>query len=353
MPWLGTLITGCMPIPSFTVATATAPRRLTDAETGEVVGTAAFAAPWLGSSSSVTTLATPPASASWHVRFAVGWPSGSDPAAAGTGPPYGVLLATALTDRARQQAPHVREVLRRRGGGVPTGVAGGAQAAATGAAAVEIATATGLTVGGNDIALMSWRHGRIRRGLVLRRPRAGHDPPGMVARLELADGLEAGGVLVDGNAVFRSVVAAGAGFEAGRLAVARLTGGELEVEAATTVDGDLTADAVSVERLEVPEGAVSVSDGSTSSFRIITVQGNGSAGSASVQAARVRGSLEADSMSAGLVAAVDLETPILDMSGGGAGSGTRVTDRFWAHHLRLGGQLDVSDPGWCRGCLNE
>ncbi len=336
--------------PSYTVVAATAPRRLTDAEAGMVVGTAAFAAPWLGSLSPVTTLATPPASASWHVRFAVGWPSGSDPAAAGTGPPYGVLLATALTDRAREQAPHVREALRRRGGGVPTGVAGGAQVAATGATGVEIARATGLTVGGNDIALMSWRHGRILRGLALRRQRAGHGSPGMVARLELAAGLEAGRVLVDGDAAFGSVAAAGARLEANRLAADGLEGGELEIEAGTTVAGDLTAAGLAVERLEVPEGTVSVSDGSTSSVRIITVQGNASTGTASVQAARVRGSLRTDSMSVGLVTAVDLETPVLDLSGSG---GTRVTDRFWAHHLKLGGQLDVNDPGWCRGCLND
>ncbi len=334
--------------PALTRAVPTAPRRLTSAETALVVGSAAFASPWLRRSDAVTVDATPPASANWQVRFAVGWPSGQNPAAAGTGAPYGVVLATALNGTAEKQTLRVREALRRRGSGVPEGQVG---SVATGAAAVDIAQAAGLTVDSDDVIAFSWRHGRIRKEIALRRPRAGLAPPGMTTELELAGRARIDHLAVTGDVTLGSVVSPGASLEATRLATTELRSTALEVESDTTVAGTLTAATLDSERFESP--TVAVNNALSATFRLAAIQGNATGTAASVQAARVRQLLDVTRADVGLATGTDLETPILDLSAGGAGSQTRVTDRFYARHLRLTGSLVVSSPGSCHGCLND
>ena len=337
-------------VPAFTVAAPTAPRALTAAETARAVS-APFAAPWLLTSDAVSVAATAPASADWHVRFAVGWPSGSNPSAAGTGPPYGVVVALALTDRARRQSHLVKAALRRLGSGVPSAEPGATPPAA-GAAAVEIADAAGFTVDGDDVALLSWRHGRISPGIALRRPRAGFPPPGMATEFVIAGTLDADRLLVAGDARLEELDGPRADLEAGSAAVGevRVTAG-LEVEADITVGGDLTVGSLDAERFESPTSRVESTGAST--FRLAEVGGDGSAASASVQAARVVQLLDADTLDAGRISGLDLETPFLDLSGGGTGARTRVIDRFYSRQLRLTGGLDVSAPGGCRGCLSN
>lgn len=336
--------------PAMTAGLPTAPRRLTAAETSQVTDGADFAAPWLRRSDAVSVGAAPPPSAHWHVRFAVGWPSGSDPSAAGIGPPYGVVVASPLNAFSQRQSRFVAEALRRRGGGVPTGDAG-STLPATGAAAVEIAQAAGMVVGSGDVAVLSWRHGAIQERIALRRARAGFDPPGMAAELELAGLASIDHLVVAGDAEFGSIAGPAATAEADRVSAAVLDATALEVESGATVAGAFAAASLTGERFESPAAAVRSATSAT--FRLAVVQGDASASAASVQSARVTGVLNVAELHAGLVTGIDLETPVLDLSGGGPGAQTRVTDRFYARHLRLTGNLDVSSPGYCRGCLND
>ncbi len=338
--------------PGFTIAAtgpARPPRGLSAVETGQVVSPP-FAAPWLGQSDAVTTADPPPPSSDWQVRFAVGWPSGGTPSVAGIGPPYGVLVATALTGRARSQVARIREALRRRGAAVPTGAAG---LPAAGVAAIGIATAAGLPVdpAGNDVVLLSWRHGRILDGIALRRPRAGHPPPGMNADLQLSRGLVAGRLEVAGDAEFRSVTAPAADLAAGSVVSVDLRSADLEVESGILVGGNVTAASIASERFDSP--ATAVSSTGASAFRLARVQRDAGAGRASVQAAAVSGTLDVRSLDAGMITGLDLETPGLDLSAGGSSAETRVAQRFYARWLRLTGRIDVSPPGRCHGCIND
>ncbi len=205
---------------------------------------------------------------------------------------------------------------------------------------------------GNDIALLSWRHGRISPGMALRRPRAGFPPPGMATELVVAGSLRADRLLVSGDAELTELDGPGAELEIGSAAVGelRVTAG-LEVESGITVGGAVTAGSLDAERFESPTSPVESTG--AAAFRLALVGGDGSAASASVQAARVVQLLDADTLDAGRITGLDLETPFLNLTAGGAGARTRVLERFYARQLRLSGRLDVSAPGRCRGCLND
>ena len=331
--------------PALTVTSPTSPRRLSAAETQAVADAAGFAAPWLLRSDVVSVEATAPAGARWHARFVVGWPSGQNPAAAGIGPPYGVVVATAR-GIGETQTIRVREALRRRGGGIASDV----EQVASGAAAIDIATAAGISVDEDDVVAFSWRHAGILPDIALRRPRAGRETPGMGSDFQLAANATINRIEVIGDMGFASTAAAAAELETGQLTADSLTATIIELESDGAVAGNMAAGTARVQRFESPTQPVT--NTGSASFRLAAVQGAATGTLASVQGGRVRQTLNTGRVDTGRATGLDFETPVLDLSAATTGT-TRVIDRFYARALKLGANLDVSPPGICRGCLND
>ena len=166
--------------------TPQAARLLSAAELASLLDPRNHAAPWVADGLRLSGAAgATPAGADWHLRFAVGWPVSSTAGGAGWGAPYGVMVATAASNRAEDESVLVRNALIRRGRTVLAGAAAGTPPEDI---ARAIALAAGLAVGDDDIAVPAWSYSRIEDGLVLRMSRAGQPAPGMETALEFAPG---------------------------------------------------------------------------------------------------------------------------------------------------------------------
>lgn len=329
--------------PGLTLAAPSAPRELTAAERNLMLAAGGFAAPWINPDNRIFTGGTPPPSADWHVRFAVGWPSGSDPAAAGTGPPHGALMAEALTDEALGAVWAVRAALARLGGGA-AGAAAATGTAEEGDIAQALARAAGFAAGAGDIALAAWAHSTVPPNAVLRRPRAGREAPGMDAELLFgpAGGMAAGRFLTGPGGVSLASAGGSGGtdpdFSALSLQTAALDArGTVSVAGEGSADHDITA-AGDIEAGSLSADGTLVTTG-RARFRTGTVAGRAEADRLTAQSARARvsaavaGTADADEVSAERVDASSLsvtgtaEVYEIMFAPGGAGLNSGLTVR--------------------------
>ncbi len=328
------------------------PRMLTAAETDAVTAPAGpAAAPWSGTGGNVSTqLPAPPVGARWHVRFAVGWPSADDPAAAGSGPPHGVVIAEPLTARAAEDALRIRAALRRRGGSSADPDPASA-APAAGDTAVAIAAAAGLTVNAGDLVVPAWVFSRIPRHLALRHARAGHPPPGMDTDLSFAAGagLTAGRIEA-GTAVIGEVVSLpgqpAPRVSGGTLTVTRLKANRLAVRGQTSVGGDIVLDGRLTAGEFSASGGIDLSG--TGTLRHAAVAGDVSATEVKAEAVSAEGdvALSGALTVSGLLAAHAVDAAVIDVA-----RELRILGLLYAPSVDLTGSgLEFIGGGLCRGC---